>query len=71
MKGLKMKYLKIKSVTWWASALPLIGGLLLATEPFHGFTELVETIDNLSGGMRPYVMINAGMLGIGLRAAIK
>ena len=64
------KYFKPASVTWWASVVPLVAGLVVGTEPLHGLSTLVTTIDNLSGGMAPAVLINLGLAGIGLRGAL-
>jgi|TARA_R110000782_G_scaffold132930_1_gene225110 hypothetical protein len=66
-----MKYLKFKSLTWWASFMPLIGGVLVASEALHGWSDITATIDAVTGGVSPSLMINAGLLGIGFRAAIK
>jgi hypothetical protein len=65
-----MKYFKPKSLTWWASACPLVSGLIVASEPLHGLSAIVQTIDNATGGVSPMVLINAGLAGIGLRGAI-
>lgn len=65
-----MKYFKPKSVTWWAALAPLIGGLIVATGPLHGYAHLVDTINNLSGDMSAAVLINIGLGGIGLRGAL-
>ena len=65
-----MKYLKINSLTWWASATPLTLGLVAATEPIHGLAGAGEVVANLTGGMSPYQLINAGLIGVGLRGAL-
>lgn len=64
------KYFKPTSVTWWASFVPLIGGAVVASEPLHGLTSIVQTINGISGDVPPAVLINAGLLGIGLRGAV-
>lgn len=66
-----MKYIRPNSLTWWSSLVPLLAGLLLATEPLHGLSVWVDTINNLTGHLAPSVMINAGLIGIGMRAAIE
>jgi hypothetical protein len=66
-----IKYFKPASVTWWASATPLGLGLLSATEPVHGAVGVTQIIGNMTGGVEPYVLINAGLAGIGLRGALK
>lgn len=65
-----MKYIKPRSVTWWASMVPLSAGLILASEPIHGFFTLVEVIQNMTD-LRSAELITAGVGGIGMRAAIK
>ena len=65
------KYIKPRSVTWWASVIPLVLGLASATAPLHGMVGLEQTVTNLTGGMSSYTLINAGLIGIGLRGAIK
>ena len=65
-----MKYLKPRSLTWWTSLAPVIAGLIVASEPLHGVVSLVETIDGITGGISPAIMINAGLAGIGLRGAM-
>lgn len=65
------KYVKPKSLTWWASLVPLVMGLILAFEPVHGWASVVAVIDGLTGGAAPAVLINAGLIGIGIRGAIE
>ncbi len=64
------KYLKPKSLTWWAAFVPLLLGLVAALEPAHGSASVIAVIDNMTGGASPYVLINAGLAGIGLRGAV-
>lgn len=66
-----MKYIKLNSLTWWASVAPLVAGAVVATEPIHGMEDVVTTINNFTGGMSAAVMVNAGLLGVGIRGAIK
>jgi hypothetical protein len=66
-----MKYFKPKSLTWWSSFVPLIAGVVVASEPLHGWLAVTATIDALTGGVSPSLMINAGLLGIGVRGAMK
>lgn len=66
-----MKYVKPDSLTWWASLAPLLAGAIVATEPLHGQSAIVTTINNFTGNMSAAVMINAGLIGIGVRGAIK
>lgn len=64
------KYFKPKSVTWWASVVPLVLGLVLAFSPLYASSALVEIIYNLTGGTSPAMLINMGLAGIGIRGAI-
>ncbi len=64
------KYFKPRSVTWWCAVIPLIAGVVVATEPLHGLTGVVQVINNVTGGVAPAVLINAGLGGIGLRGAM-
>lgn len=68
---IESKYFKPRSVTWWASIAPLLGGLFLAFEPVHGLSSMADVIRNMAGGASAAVMINAGIAGIGLRGALK
>jgi hypothetical protein len=67
---MRLRYLKLASLTWWASAAPLVAGLMLATEPLHHASALVEVLRNLVGDTHPALLINAGLAGIGLRGAL-
>ena len=64
------KYFKPKSLTWWASVVPLALGLFMAFEPVHGMADLVQAARNATGMTAP-ALINLGLAGIGLRGAIK
>jgi hypothetical protein len=66
-----MKYFKPKSLTWWSSFVPLIAGVLVASEALHGWSAVTSTIDAVTGGISPSLMINAGLIGIGVRGAMK
>jgi hypothetical protein len=66
-----MKYIKLHSLTWWASFVPLVLGVLVASTPLHGLAALTDTINNLTGFVSPAVLINAGLLGVGFRGAIE
>lgn len=65
-----MKYIKLKSLTWWSSVTPLVAGAVVASEPLHGLHGITETINNVTGHTAPIILINAGLAGIGLRGAI-
>ncbi len=65
------KYFKPRSLTWWASFAPLAMGVFLALEPIHGMTDWADTVRNMTGGVHPYALINAGLAGIGIRGAIQ
>lgn len=65
------RYFKPASLTWWASATPIFGGILKALgAAFPGLQPLVAVIDEMSGGMPAPVLINMGLVGIGLRGAM-
>jgi len=64
------KYFKPNSLTWWASVVPILAGLFIATEPLHGLSAAVSSVENAFGAPAP-VLINAGLAGIGIRGAVK
>lgn len=67
-----MKYLQPRSLTWWSSVVPLIGGLVIALAAAVPTLEPVAAVINAaSGGLSAPVLINMGLVGIGLRGAIK
>lgn len=67
-----MKYLQPRSLTWWSSVVPLIGGLVIALAAAIPALEPVAAVINAaSGGLSAPVLINMGLVGIGLRGAIK
>ena len=68
--SITQKYIKPRSMTWWASLVPLLSGLTVATLPLHGNAALVEAINNASGDMSAAMLINIGVAGIGLRGAL-
>lgn len=67
----RRKYIKPASLTWLASAMPLGAGLFVAFEPVHHLTDWSKAISLTFGGTSPFLLINAGLAGIGLRGAIK
>lgn len=67
---MRKKYFKPTSATWWFSLAPLVLGVIVASEPLHHLDAIVTTIKNATGDAPPYVMINAGLVGIGLRGAL-
>lgn len=64
------KYLKPKSLTWWAGLVPIAAGVFVATAPLHKMTELANVISAMYGDVPPSVPINAGLALIGLRGAV-
>jgi hypothetical protein len=66
-----MKYIRPNSLTWWASVAPLVAGGFIALEPVHGASDWVAVVNVLTDHMSPAVLINVGLAGIGVRAAIK
>lgn len=67
----RQKYIQPASLTWLASAAPLAAGLFMAFEPVHHLADWSKAISLTFGGTSPYLLINAGLVGIGLRGAIK
>ncbi len=67
----RQKYIQPGSLTWLASAAPLAAGLFMAFEPVHHLADWSKAISLTFGGTSPYLLINAGLVGIGLRGAIK
>lgn len=66
------KYIKPKSLTWWASVFPLIAGVALAfTSSVPGMEGLATIISSFFPGMSAVALINMGLIGIGLRGAVK
>lgn len=48
----------------------MLAGVIVATEPLHGFATLALSINEITGHTSPAVLINAGLAGIGVRAAL-
>lgn len=65
------KYVQPLSLTWLASALPCLAGLFIAFEPVHHLADWSRAVSLIFGGTSPYLLINAGLVGIGLRGAIR
>lgn len=63
------RYFKPTSLTWWSAVTPLCCGLLIATEPLHGLSDVVLSIKNGTGMTAP-ALITAGLGGIGIRGAV-
>lgn len=70
IKALGSKYIRLKSLTFWAAMVPLIEGLILVTLPLHGNQPLADVVNLLTGGTPPSILINAGLAGIGIRGAL-
>lgn len=65
------KYFKPKSLTWWGSVIPLVAGVISAVSvSVPALAPAKVIIDVASGGLTPAVLINAGLVGIGVRASI-
>ncbi len=65
------KYFKPESLTWWASFVPLVAGVVLAMSAATGWLPgWVVFINALTGGVEPAVMVSVGLFGIGLRGAV-
>lgn len=62
------KYFKPKSVTWWASLVPLVIGLYqVSGVATPGLDVLSNIVAGLYGGISPFALINLGLAGIGIR----
>ena len=71
MKAHMKKYLKPKSLTFWAGAVPLLSGLLMAGSKVIPQLQPVSIVlDAIYGGTSPSALINAGIAAIGIRAAV-
>jgi hypothetical protein len=65
------KYFKPKSLTWWASVTPLLVGIVLAlSEAFPSLAGVAAVLNAMTGGIPAAALINAGLVGIGLRGAM-
>ena len=71
VQRIRRKYLKPYSLTWISSVVPLIAGVFVATEPLHGLAAWVQSVNAMTGDMHPAVLINLGLVGIGLRGAVE
>lgn len=63
------KYIKLNSLTWWASFAPFICGVFMAFTPVHGLVEVTDSLRAATGLTAP-ALINMGIAGIGLRGAV-
>lgn len=65
------KYFKPKSLTWWGSVIPLIAGAVsAASAAVPALAPAKVVIDAATGGLSPAILINAGLVGIGVRGAL-
>ena len=65
------KYFKPLSLTWWASVVPLLAGIILALAPeFDNLRVAAVLIQSVYPSANAAFLINAGLLGIGLRGAM-
>jgi hypothetical protein len=66
------RYFKPRSLTWWASATPLFGGIILAlSAAIPAMAPVALVINAASGDLPAPVLINMGLIGIGLRGAVE
>lgn len=65
------RYFKPTSLTWLASVLPLLAGVFIAFEPVHHLADWAKAVSRTFGDTPPALLINAGLVGIGLRGAVK
>ena len=69
---MESKYLKPASLTWWASVAPLLAGIVLAlSAAIPALGGVAAVINAASGDLPAPVLINMGLIGIGLRGAVK
>jgi len=64
-----MKYVKPKSLTWWAAFIPLSTGVFVGTADVHGMVVWVDVVNNMTD-LTAASMIDIGLIGIGLRGAV-
>ena len=66
------KYYKPKSLAWWASIVPLVGGIILAlSAAFPALTQAAAVVQSAAGPeATASSLIQLGLLGIGLRGAL-
>ena len=64
------KYVKPGSLTWWMGALSIMGSLVLFSEPLHGMSALIQTINNITSNANPSALLYAGLTIIGFRGAM-
>lgn len=65
------KYFKPKSLTWWASFVPVLVGVFIAAVDLHGLVVVVGFLNTITGDIKPAVLINMGLVGIGARGAME
>lgn len=71
MKTAVKKYIRPKSLTFWAGAVPLIGGLLIAfSKAVPQLAPIADVAEAVFGTGNASVLINGGIAAIGLRAAV-
>lgn len=63
------KYFKPTSVTWWSAVTPITLGVFLAAADLHNLEALTTFVRELTGNVKPAILINSGLALIGLRAA--
>lgn len=69
---MRSKYFKPRSLTWWASVAPLLAGVVLAlSAAFPSLASVSAVINAASGDLPAPVLINMGLIGIGLRGAVE
>ena len=68
-----MKYVKPRSLTWWAAMVPFVCGLTMSLAEAVPALESAATVMRSMYGpeMSPSMLINLGLAGIGLRGAIQ
>lgn len=64
---MEAKYFKPRSVAWWASIGMIASGAFIAFDQLHGLEAAAAGLSRVYGGLSPAALINAGLLGLGLR----
>ena len=64
------EYIKVKSLTFWSGAVPIMTGMFIALDPVHGLVEWTLAVQEITGNVPAYIQINAGLAAIGLRRAM-
>lgn len=65
------KYIQLKSLTWWASLIPLLAGAFLyLSGVIPGLDDLVAAVNVIYPNADAGLLLNMGLAGIGIRGAL-